>query len=89
MIKRVLSDEFLASFMRDFRNLIKIVNASMGELDLAIRENYFNLYYKGNSLGNISPLRAGGYKVRIPGRCAGVFCEQEAGGCLRGGDSQC
>ena len=65
MIKRVLSDDFLASFMRDFRNLIKIVNASMGELDLSIRENYFNLYYKGNSLGKISPLSAGGYKVRI------------------------
>lgn len=65
MIKRYLSDDFLNSFTHDFRNLIKIVNASQGELDFAIRENYFNLYYKGNSLGNISRVRSGGYKVKL------------------------
>ena len=37
----------------------------MGELALSIRENYFNLYYKGNSPGKISLFRSGGFKVLI------------------------
>ena len=43
VINRVLSQSFLESFKLDFKNLIRIVNDSHGELDLAIRDNYLNL----------------------------------------------
>ena len=65
VINRVLSQSFLESFKLDFKNLIRIVNDSHGELDLAIRDNYLNLYYKGNSLAQISPRSENQYKINI------------------------
>jgi len=64
-IKRYLSDKNLKEFEIDFRPLIKIVNNSNGELDMAIRANYLNIYYKGNSLAKISFKDPGKYKVEI------------------------
>lgn len=64
-IKRYLSEEFLGLFIRDFKNLIKIVKDSQGELDLAIRENYLNVYFKGNSIAKISLREPGCYTVKI------------------------
>jgi len=64
-IKRYLSEEFLESFLVDFKNLIKIVVNSYGELDLAIRDNSLNLYYKGNSLAQISPRKNHRYEISI------------------------
>lgn len=37
----------------DFRFLIDKIKNSGSEYDLQIRDGYFNLYYKGNSIGNI------------------------------------
>ena len=65
VIRRYLSQEFLELFIHDFGNLVKIVKHSHGELDIAIRENYLNLYYRGNSLANISGNRQGEYQVKI------------------------
>ena len=65
VIKRYLSDENLQRFKTDFKNLIKIINNSNGELDLAIRDNYLNIYYKGNSLAKISHKAPNKYKVNI------------------------
>jgi hypothetical protein len=65
VIKRVLSEEFLDVFRRDFSNLLKIVRSSYGELDLAIRDNYLNLYFKGNSLAKISYKSPEIYSVSI------------------------
>lgn len=39
---------------RDFVFLITAVRKSYGELDLRLRGNYFNLYYKGNSLAKVT-----------------------------------
>ena len=64
-IKRYLSDKNLKRFKTDFKNLIKIVNNSNGELDIAIRANYLNIYYKGNSLAKISFKAPDKYKVKI------------------------
>jgi spore coat protein CotF len=65
VIKRYLTDKNLKRFEIDFKNLIKIVNNSEGELDIAIRENYLNIYYKGNSLAKISFKEPDKYKVKI------------------------
>ncbi|MCD6162374.1 MAG: hypothetical protein J7K40_08180 [candidate division Zixibacteria bacterium] len=65
IIKRYLSTENLPRFKTDFKNLIKIVNNSNGELDLAIRDNYLNIYYKGCSLSKISLKTPNKYKVNI------------------------
>jgi len=45
-----LSDNNFSRFLTDFQFLFKIVRESEGEYDLRIREDYFNVYYKGNSL---------------------------------------
>jgi hypothetical protein len=45
--------------------LVKIVNNSNGELDIAIRVNYLNIYYKGNSLAKISFKEPDKYKLEI------------------------
>jgi len=39
----------------DFKFLLKMIENKdcKGELDLALRDNYFNLYYKGNSLAKV------------------------------------
>ena len=64
-IKRYLSDKNLNRFGTDFKNLIKLINDSHGEFDLAIRDDYLNIYYKGNSLAKISFLEPDRYKVEI------------------------
>lgn len=64
-INRVISKENLNRFVIDFKNIIKIVNNSKGELDLAIRDDYINLYFKGNSLAKIEFLKGGRYRVII------------------------
>jgi hypothetical protein len=64
-IKRYLSDKNLKRFETDLKYLVKIVNNSNGELDIAIRANYLNIYYKGNSLAKISFKEPDKYKVEI------------------------
>ena len=64
-IKRFLSDKNLKRFVTDYKNLIKIVNDSNGELDIALRDNYLSVYYKGNSLAKISFKEPDKYKVEI------------------------
>ena len=64
-INRVLSKPNLDLFVSDFDNLIKIVNSSQGELDISIRDNYLNIYYKGNSLAKISFKLPDQYKIDI------------------------
>jgi len=54
VIKRYISDEVFNRMKTDFRFLIDRILQSGFEYDLQIRDNYFNLYYKGNSLGKIS-----------------------------------
>lgn len=64
-IKRYLSDKNLKGFEDDFSQLIEIIKDSNGELDLSIRANYLNIYYKGNSLAKISFKEQHKYKVEI------------------------
>ncbi len=51
----------------DFKFLLKMIKDEdfIGELDLALRDNYFNLYYKGNSLAKIEFGKGNSYKISI------------------------
>lgn len=65
-IKRFFSVEIFNTIKSDFAFLIKLILQSGFEYDLQIRDNYFNLYYKGSSLGKISfSLKTGLYNIRI------------------------
>ena len=63
-MNRFLSDKHIRRVTKDFAFLVKKVRQSRGELDFRLRQGYFNLYYKGNSLAKITP-RRGGYEVKI------------------------
>lgn len=67
IIKRYISDRVAFEHIKfDFRFLIEKIKQSGFEYDLQIRDNYFNLYYKGNSIGKVSYKRAHGhYEVII------------------------
>jgi hypothetical protein len=55
VIKRYISDrEAFESIKIDFKFLVNKIKSSGFEFDLQIRDNYFNLYYKGNSVSRIS-----------------------------------
>lgn len=64
-IKRFFSAENLERIKRDFDFLLSFVTQSYGEYDFAIRDNYFNLYYKGYSIGKIEPIKDGEYRATI------------------------
>jgi hypothetical protein len=59
IIKRYFSDNIFKQIEADFLFLIEKIKDSGFEYDLQIRDNYFNLYYKGNSIGKVS------YKVDL------------------------
>lgn len=52
-IKRYLSPDNLERMNSDFGPLLKLIQSSRGELDLYLRDDYFNIYYKGNSLAKV------------------------------------
>ena len=54
-IKRYFSKDNLKRIKKDFKFLISLIDKSYGEFDFAIRNNYFNIYYKGNSLAKVEP----------------------------------
>lgn len=66
IIKRYFSEDIFNQIKSDFGFLIAKVIQSGFEYDLQIRNNYFNLYYKGNSIGKISySTKTQLYKVKI------------------------
>ena len=54
VISRYLSRETYEAVKKDFQFLIEKIKLSGFEYGLQIRDDYLNLYYKGNSLGKIS-----------------------------------
>jgi len=64
-IKRYFSEENLVRVKKDFNFLVNIIDKSYGEFDFSIRDNYFNIYYKGNSLAKVEPKGNHFYKISI------------------------
>ncbi len=64
-IARWLNDDCMNRMTKDLRFLLKMIRASDGELELALRGKYFNLYYRGNSLAKVVFLASGRYRVEI------------------------
>jgi len=65
MIKRYFSDENFIRMQKHFSFLIRKINDSLGELELSIRDDYFNIYYKGNSLSKVSFKEDDKYQIDI------------------------
>ncbi len=59
MIIRSIDDAHFPKLKQHFDFLVKRIHQEHGELDLRLRNNYFNLYYKGNSMA----------KVRVQDEC--------------------
>lgn len=64
-IKRYFSDKNFEKVKHDFRFLLKTIQGTYGEYDFAIRDDCFNLYYKGYSMGMIKPMKDKTYMVSI------------------------
>ena len=66
VIRRYFADRsVLKKARRDFKRLIAAINNSRDEYTLQLRENSFNVYYRGSSLASVSPSRGGRWGVRI------------------------
>jgi len=73
MIVRSISDAKLTAFLTDFAFLFERVRLECGEYDLRLRNDYFNLYYKGNSLARVRMTHPP-YRIEIHKQFAeGVF----------------
>lgn len=57
IIKRYFSEDIFEAVKKDFEFLIKKIISSGFEYDLQIRDNKFNLYYRGNSLAKVTPIK--------------------------------
>lgn len=49
----------------DLKPLVGLINRYGGEYSLQLRENYFNIYYQGNSLAKVIPNKNGTYSAGI------------------------
>jgi len=66
IIKRYFSSEtILNNVIEDFEFLIDTIIDSGFEYDLQIRADYFNLYYRGNSLAKVTPKPDHNYEICI------------------------
>ena len=65
MVKRYFSEENYARLQKDFVFLIKIIRSFKGELEFSIRDNYFNLYFRGNSAAKVTFLPNDTYRIEI------------------------
>lgn len=54
-IKRYFNEKNFERIKEEFKFFFNFMKKSFGEYDFAIRDNYFNIYYKGNSLAKVTP----------------------------------
>lgn len=63
-MKRYFNDTNFKKLCHDLKTLVEKIKDFRGELDIRLRDNYFNLYYKGNSLAKVAS-RSNDYEVAI------------------------
>ena len=65
-IKRSIDADRFSNVVADTAFLVERIHEECGELDLRLRDNYFNLYYKGNSMAKVEVMPGdSGYVVSI------------------------
>jgi hypothetical protein len=65
-IKRSINADRFSNVVADTAFLVERIREERGELDLRLRDNYFNLYYKGNSMAKVEVMPGdSGYMVSI------------------------
>jgi hypothetical protein len=64
-MQRYFSDENFERLQEDFHFLGRIFRSFKGELDLSLRENYFNLYFRGNSAARVTFESNDNYRIYI------------------------
>jgi len=65
VIERYLDTKRFERAKRDLPPLVGLINRSGGEYSLQFRENYFNIYYQGNSLARVKSNKNGTYSAEI------------------------
>jgi len=67
IINRFFNPVNFKRMRNDFGFLVKMSKDKdfIGELDIALRDNYFNLYYKGNSLAKVTFCKGDSYIISI------------------------
>jgi hypothetical protein len=67
VIQRYLSPDIWEKAESDLtlKRLVRLINSFWGEYSLQLRENYFNIYYQGNSLAKVTPDKKGAYTATI------------------------
>ena len=65
VIQRYLSNAHLDRAVQEMRPVIKLLNNSYGEFSLQLREDYFNIYYQGNSAAKVRFNAGGTYSAVI------------------------
>lgn len=68
--RRWIGEEYFSRFLEHFRFLLRRVIAERGEYDVRLRQDAFNLYYKGNSLARVDVSRVP-YRVTLHKAFAG------------------
>jgi hypothetical protein len=75
-IMRSIGDDRFQSMVADTAFLVDRIRRERGELDLRLRDNYFNLYYKGNSMAKVAVLPPGrGYEISVHRKFTGAADE--------------
>lgn len=64
-IKRYFNDQQFHRIQHDFAFLFPMLGDFKGETELAFRENYMNLYYRGNSAAKIRVKQNECYEISI------------------------
>lgn len=65
MISRYFSEENFDRWRNDFQFLTKIYKSFKGELAISLRDNYFNLYFRGNNAAKVTFKPNGKYRIDI------------------------
>lgn len=65
VIKHYLDTKRFERAKIDLPPLVRLINRSGGEYNLQLRENYFNIYYRGNSLAKVILNKNGTYSAEI------------------------